>query len=291
MLDIDAILRPWYESIEAAHGPFSLFDAHTHIGANDPDGFKQTPEELIDVMSRAGVARRRVPDARAGRLLRAERRRDLGGGCVRRPFGRLLPARPARPSGGRGAALPGRGRGRDQAAPARGAVHDGRAGRARDRRGRARASRSRADPRRARDPRAGARHRRAVERVPGRAADPRPRRDLRPRVAVARAARAPERLHRHRVVEPGRPHRAVLARRAVADRVGAATRRTGCRCSPRGVTCAARCRRACPTRRCGRSWAGRSRGWSRARIRCGSATRRARRRGRCTRCSTASSRT
>ena len=54
MLDIDAILRPWYASIETAHGPFSLFDAHTHIGANDPDGFKQTPAELIDVMSRAG---------------------------------------------------------------------------------------------------------------------------------------------------------------------------------------------------------------------------------------------
>ncbi|HEX6023846.1 MAG TPA: amidohydrolase family protein [Solirubrobacter sp.] len=55
MLDIDAILRPWYESIEAAHGPFSLFDAHTHIGANDPDGFKQTPAELIAVLSRAGA--------------------------------------------------------------------------------------------------------------------------------------------------------------------------------------------------------------------------------------------
>ncbi len=53
MLDIDAILRPWYSSIEAAHGPFSLFDAHTHIGANDPDGFKQTPAELIEVMARA----------------------------------------------------------------------------------------------------------------------------------------------------------------------------------------------------------------------------------------------
>ena len=54
MLDIDAILRPWYESIAAAHGPFSLFDAHTHIGANDPDGFKQTPDELMGVMERAG---------------------------------------------------------------------------------------------------------------------------------------------------------------------------------------------------------------------------------------------
>ena len=47
MLDIDAILRPWWDSIQAAHGPFELFDAHTHIGHNDPDGFKQTPAELI----------------------------------------------------------------------------------------------------------------------------------------------------------------------------------------------------------------------------------------------------
>jgi predicted TIM-barrel fold metal-dependent hydrolase len=53
MLDIDAILRPWWDSIQAAHGPLELYDAHTHIGQNDPDGFKQTPEELIGVMERA----------------------------------------------------------------------------------------------------------------------------------------------------------------------------------------------------------------------------------------------
>jgi predicted TIM-barrel fold metal-dependent hydrolase len=53
MLDIDAILRPWWDSVQAAHGPFSLFDAHTHIGANDPDGFKQSPEELIGAMQAA----------------------------------------------------------------------------------------------------------------------------------------------------------------------------------------------------------------------------------------------
>src|SRR4051812_17284070 len=53
MLDIDAILRPWWDSIQAAHGPFELFDAHTHIGGNDPDGMKQTPAELMDVMERA----------------------------------------------------------------------------------------------------------------------------------------------------------------------------------------------------------------------------------------------
>ena len=45
------------------------------------------------------------------------------------------------------------------------------------------------DPRRPRDPGARARHGPPVGRVPGRPADPRPRRDLRPRVAVAGAAR------------------------------------------------------------------------------------------------------
>ena len=95
MLDIDAILRPWYESIEAAHGPFSLFDAHTHIGANDPDGFKQTPAELIDVMSRAGsravVFPMHEPDGYPGPNDVA----IVGCGVVRRSVGRLLPARPA----------------------------------------------------------------------------------------------------------------------------------------------------------------------------------------------------
>jgi hypothetical protein len=33
-----------------------LFDAHTHIGFNDPDGFKQTREELLGVLSGAGAA-------------------------------------------------------------------------------------------------------------------------------------------------------------------------------------------------------------------------------------------
>src|SRR3954449_12361763 len=55
MLDIDAILRPWWDSILEAHGPFELFDAHTHIGANDPDGMKQSPAELMAVMERAGA--------------------------------------------------------------------------------------------------------------------------------------------------------------------------------------------------------------------------------------------
>src|SRR3954449_2412225 len=52
MVDIDVINRPFWEHLVAQHGPFDLFDVHTHIGANDPDGFKQTPEELLHVLSR-----------------------------------------------------------------------------------------------------------------------------------------------------------------------------------------------------------------------------------------------
>lgn len=32
-----------------------LFDAHTHVGQNDPDGMKQTPEQLIDALRAAGA--------------------------------------------------------------------------------------------------------------------------------------------------------------------------------------------------------------------------------------------
>src|SRR3954471_21501386 len=55
LLDIDAILRPWWDSIRETHGPLELFDAHTHIGANDPDGMKQTPAELMEAMGNAGA--------------------------------------------------------------------------------------------------------------------------------------------------------------------------------------------------------------------------------------------
>jgi predicted TIM-barrel fold metal-dependent hydrolase len=53
MLDIDAILRPWWDDIAERHGPLALYDVHTHIGSNDPDGFKQSPEQLMRVMAAA----------------------------------------------------------------------------------------------------------------------------------------------------------------------------------------------------------------------------------------------
>jgi uncharacterized protein len=55
MLDIDAIVRPWWDRFRADHGELELFDAHTHIGAADPDGARQTPEELLAALESAGA--------------------------------------------------------------------------------------------------------------------------------------------------------------------------------------------------------------------------------------------
>lgn len=50
--------RRWLDATLEATGPLSLFDTHTHIGRNDPDGFRQTPEELVAALDRvSGDAR------------------------------------------------------------------------------------------------------------------------------------------------------------------------------------------------------------------------------------------
>src|ERR687895_1864060 len=81
MVDVDAILRPWWDRILADHGDLALFDAHTHIGDADPDGARQTPERLLAELARAdaraavfplhepdgyGPANNRVIEAAAG---------------------------------------------------------------------------------------------------------------------------------------------------------------------------------------------------------------------------------
>ena len=55
MFDADAILRPWWDRFRADHGDLDLFDAHTHIGAADPDGARQSPEQLLAVLAGAGA--------------------------------------------------------------------------------------------------------------------------------------------------------------------------------------------------------------------------------------------
>ena len=54
----DEVLRPLYEAALAAlPAGTAWFDAHTHIGASDPDGVTGTPEELLAGLDRAGHER------------------------------------------------------------------------------------------------------------------------------------------------------------------------------------------------------------------------------------------
>src|SRR3954452_19134567 len=48
----DSALLPWYRSLREAVGVDRLFDVHTHLGSNDPDGFKCTREELTASLER-----------------------------------------------------------------------------------------------------------------------------------------------------------------------------------------------------------------------------------------------
>jgi predicted TIM-barrel fold metal-dependent hydrolase len=43
----------WFTAIQRETGPLALFDAHTHFGRNDPDGYRQEPEELLTTLELA----------------------------------------------------------------------------------------------------------------------------------------------------------------------------------------------------------------------------------------------
>jgi len=53
----DPVLRPLLLSGREALGDLEWFDAHTHIGQNDPDGLRATPEEILDGLDEAGHSR------------------------------------------------------------------------------------------------------------------------------------------------------------------------------------------------------------------------------------------
>lgn len=55
MLDIDGTLRPWFDRLAADAPGLELFDAHTHLGSNDPDGFRQAPEQLLEALESIGA--------------------------------------------------------------------------------------------------------------------------------------------------------------------------------------------------------------------------------------------
>ena len=46
-MDLGPLLMPWTEIVLEQVPGIELFDVHTHVGQNDPDGMRQTPEQLI----------------------------------------------------------------------------------------------------------------------------------------------------------------------------------------------------------------------------------------------------
>src|SRR3954452_21751138 len=51
----DDLLRPWRDAAVATLPPFSSFDAHTHTGSNDPDGFRCSHAELLEALGEIGA--------------------------------------------------------------------------------------------------------------------------------------------------------------------------------------------------------------------------------------------
>ncbi|MGA9856875.1 MAG: amidohydrolase family protein [Solirubrobacteraceae bacterium] len=54
-MDIAPLIAPWAEMMRAQVPGVELFDAHTHLGQNDPDGMSQTPAELQETLGMAGA--------------------------------------------------------------------------------------------------------------------------------------------------------------------------------------------------------------------------------------------
>src|SRR3954447_1050036 len=52
----DEYLRPWFEAVKAVVPPYTPFDAHTHIGSNDPDGYRSSTAELTEALEQIGSA-------------------------------------------------------------------------------------------------------------------------------------------------------------------------------------------------------------------------------------------
>jgi hypothetical protein len=55
-VEIDSLLAPWIAQMRELVDGLELFDAHTHLGQNDPDGMSQTPQELLAGLGQAGAS-------------------------------------------------------------------------------------------------------------------------------------------------------------------------------------------------------------------------------------------
>jgi predicted TIM-barrel fold metal-dependent hydrolase len=54
-MDIVDALRPWTEVVLDQVPDIEVFDVHTHVGQNDPDGTRQSAEELTEALERANA--------------------------------------------------------------------------------------------------------------------------------------------------------------------------------------------------------------------------------------------
>jgi predicted TIM-barrel fold metal-dependent hydrolase len=52
-VNLTSVIAPWAAQAREAVPGVRLFDAHTHLGQNDPDGMKQTPAELLQALDEA----------------------------------------------------------------------------------------------------------------------------------------------------------------------------------------------------------------------------------------------
>ena len=99
MLDVDAILRPWWDRLAEDARASRCSTPTPTSGRTTRTASSRRPRSCSTALGGGRRARRRVPDARAGRLPRGQRRRDRtrprdsDGTLVR-----VLPRRPARPA-------------------------------------------------------------------------------------------------------------------------------------------------------------------------------------------------
>src|SRR6187397_939149 len=54
MVDVDALMRPYYDVLVGELGELDLYDAHTHIGHNDPDGYREANDIAIAAAAASG---------------------------------------------------------------------------------------------------------------------------------------------------------------------------------------------------------------------------------------------
>jgi hypothetical protein len=54
-MELTTALGPYVEALQTLVPGLGLFDAHTHLGSNDPDGMKQTPQQLLEALRGTGA--------------------------------------------------------------------------------------------------------------------------------------------------------------------------------------------------------------------------------------------